>query len=80
MVTTEMPHLRNEGQLVMQSTKILQIRTVRRNNANVVQWLVQWSHTIPEDASWEVASQIMDMDSIQNSILEDMNYFIKEQL
>lgn len=58
-VTTELPRLGNEGQFVVHPVKILQRRTVKRNNAAVVQWLVQWSHTIPEDASWEDASQIM---------------------
>ncbi|KAL8104628.1 uncharacterized protein LOC141680180 [Apium graveolens] len=60
MVTNELPRLGNEGQFVVHPVKILQRRTVKRNNVVVVQWLIQWSHSIPEDASWEDDRQIMD--------------------
>lgn len=58
--TTVLPRLGSEGQFVVYPVKVLQIRSIKRNNVAVVQWLIQWSHTIPEDASWEDAGQIVE--------------------
>uniref|UniRef100_A0A803N6W0 Chromo domain-containing protein n=1 Tax=Chenopodium quinoa TaxID=63459 RepID=A0A803N6W0_CHEQI len=40
------------------SKDVVDKRGVKRNNKAVVQWLVQWSHSAPEDATWEDAISI----------------------
>lgn len=59
-VTTNLPKLGLEGQFLVYPYKVLQIRTVKHNNRALVQWLVQWSHCIPEDATWEDAAMIVE--------------------
>lgn len=57
-VTTELPKIGADGQFLVYPVKILQRRMVKRNNQAVIQWLIQWGHSIPEDASWEDATTI----------------------
>lgn len=57
-VTTELPQLGQEGQMLAYPVKILDRKMVKQGNIVVVQWLVQWSNSIPEDATWENALQI----------------------
>lgn len=59
-VTTALPRLGDEGQFVVYHAKLLQRRMIKRGNTAVIQWLIQWSHSIPEDASWEDAEQIQE--------------------
>lgn len=35
------------------------VRTIKRKNAPVVQWLIEWKHLPSEEATWEDASKIM---------------------
>lgn len=58
--TTELPKIGAEGQFLVYPVKILERRMVKRNNKALVQWLIQWSHSIPEDASWEDAAMIQE--------------------
>lgn len=58
--STTLPRLGAKGQFIVYPVKILSRRSIKRGNVAVVQWLVQWSHSIPEDASWEDAAVIMD--------------------
>lgn len=58
-VTSALPNLGSEGQFLVHPAQVLERRTVKRYNAAVVQWLVHWSNTIPEDATWEDAKVIM---------------------
>lgn len=39
--------------------KVLEIRSIKRNNVAVVQWLVQWENCSVEESTWEDASVIM---------------------
>lgn len=57
-VTTELPQIGHEEQILAYPVKILQRKMVKQGNSAVVQWLVQWSNSIPEDATWEDALQI----------------------
>lgn len=50
-VTTNLPKLGSEGHFLVYPAKILERCSVKRNNAAVVQWLIQWSNTIPEHAT-----------------------------
>lgn len=59
-VTTALPKLGSEGQFLVFPVKILQRRMIKRNNAAVVQWLIQWSHSVPEDTSWEDSKVIQE--------------------
>lgn len=59
-ITTELPKLGPEGQFLVYPVKILQRRMVKKNNAAVAQWLVQWSHSVPQDASWEDAKVVQE--------------------
>ncbi|GFS46186.1 hypothetical protein Acr_00g0100660 [Actinidia rufa] len=47
-----LPPVSDEGVLQMEPVAVLDRRMVKRNNEAVVQWLVQWSRTFPEDATW----------------------------
>ena len=47
-----LPPVSDEGVLQMEPVAVLDRRMVKRNNGAVVQWLVQWSRTFPEDATW----------------------------
>ncbi|WOG95777.1 hypothetical protein DCAR_0415105 [Daucus carota subsp. sativus] len=38
---------------------VLEKRSIKRRNAAVVQWLIQWNGKQPEEATWEDASSIM---------------------
>lgn len=58
--TTELPKLGPEGQFLVYPYKILERRSVKKGNAAVVQWLIQWSHSVPEDATWEDAAAVME--------------------
>lgn len=60
VVSSALPRLGAEGQFIVYPVKVLERRSVKRGNVAVVQWLVQWSHAIPEDSSWEDAAVIMD--------------------
>lgn len=59
-VTTELPKLGEEGQFLVYPVKVLDRRIVKKSNRTVFQWLVQWSHSIPEDASWADATAITE--------------------
>lgn len=59
-VTTELPKIGPEEQFLVFPYKLLQRRSVKRNNRAVVQWLIQWTHSIPEDATWEDAATIIE--------------------
>lgn len=59
-VTTALPKLGVEGQFLVYPVKVIDIRMIKKGNSAVVQWLIQWSHSIPEDASWEDAATIAE--------------------
>lgn len=60
VVTTGLPKIGVEGQFLVYPVQILQRRMIKKNNKAAVQWLVQWSHSVPEDASWEDAATIQE--------------------
>lgn len=60
VVTTVLPKLGSEGQFLVFPVKVLKRRMIKRNNAAVTQWLIQWSHSVPEDASWEDSPVIQE--------------------
>ncbi|XP_075095399.1 uncharacterized protein LOC107814356 [Nicotiana tabacum] len=43
----------DDGQFLVKPVAILQRQLIKRNNADVVRVLVQWSNLPPEDATWE---------------------------
>lgn len=59
-VSTELPRMGQEGQFLVYPVKLLDRRMIKKGNRAVIQWLVQWSHAIPEDASWEDAAAIAE--------------------
>lgn len=59
-VSTELPKLGPEGQFLVYPYKLMEGRTVKKGNHAVVQWLIQWSHSIPEDATWEDSASIRE--------------------
>ena len=55
---TELPTTREDGQLQLEPTSVLDRRVVLRNNHPVTQWLVRWSNSFMEDAMWEDAFKL----------------------
>lgn len=58
-VSATVPPMDAEGQFMLVPVKILQKRMIKRNNAAVGQWLIQWAHLPVEEATWELAEEIM---------------------
>lgn len=58
--TTSLPKLGPEAQFLVYPYKLLEHRSVMKANRAVVQWLIQWSHSIAEDATWANATTIME--------------------
>lgn len=49
----ELPHLREEGQFLVEPITILERRIVKRRNTPVTQVLVRWSNTPNTNSTWE---------------------------
>lgn len=48
-----LPKVTEEGELKPEPTVILGRKIIKKHNSPVTMVLVQWSNTIPEDATWE---------------------------
>ncbi|KAJ7979026.1 Ty3/gypsy retrotransposon protein [Quillaja saponaria] len=48
----ELPEFSEDGIIVLKPTAILDRKFIKKNNQAVIQLLVQWAHTYPEDATW----------------------------
>lgn len=59
-VATTLPKLGREGQFLVYPVKVLDRRVIKKGNRPFAQWLIQWSHSIPEDASWEDAHALTE--------------------
>ncbi|KAL5783145.1 hypothetical protein ACOSP7_008174 [Xanthoceras sorbifolium] len=55
---SQLPHIGPDGQILAQPVAILDRKMVKKNNRAVVQYLIQWSTSSPEDATWEDATMI----------------------
>ncbi|CAL5333729.1 unnamed protein product [Camellia sinensis] len=55
---TTLPPVGLEGTLQLEPMAVLDRRMVKRGNKAVVQWLVQWANSFPEDATWVDHSEI----------------------
>jgi hypothetical protein len=60
----DLPLLLPDGTIKTGPDMVIQVRQIPRNNAPVVQWLVQWQNLSPEEATWE------DADSIKHAFPE----------
>ncbi|KAL5756608.1 hypothetical protein ACOSQ2_021354 [Xanthoceras sorbifolium] len=54
----QLPHVGPDGQILAQPVAVLERKMVKKHNKAVVQYLIQWSTTSPEDATWEDAEMI----------------------
>ncbi|KAL5816484.1 hypothetical protein ACOSQ3_024862 [Xanthoceras sorbifolium] len=54
----QLPHTGPDGQILAQPVAILDRKMVKKDNKAVVQYLIQWSASSPEDATWEDADMI----------------------
>lgn len=52
MTNPTLPPVNDDGVMLMEPVAVLERRMVKRNNRAVVQLLVQWSRSFPEDATW----------------------------
>lgn len=52
--------MQEDGHLQLALVSILDRRVVKRNNRPVVQWLVHWSNSFPDEATWEDAFKIQE--------------------
>lgn len=57
-VSSEIPHLTDDGYLVFEPAEILDTRWVRLGNRFTEESLVRWKQLPPEDATWEVSSDL----------------------
>ncbi|KAH9671915.1 hypothetical protein KPL70_017529 [Citrus sinensis] len=55
---TELLTIQEDGRMQLEPLALLEKRTVKRNNRPVVQWLIHWTNSFPEDATWEDACVI----------------------
>ncbi|KAF7144954.1 hypothetical protein RHSIM_Rhsim04G0143300 [Rhododendron simsii] len=55
---TTLPPVGPEGALQLEPMAVLDRRMVKRGNKAVIQWLVQWVNSFPEDATWVDHSEI----------------------
>lgn len=53
MVQSELPLVGEDGQIQLEPLAILDRKLVKCNNRPSTEVLVQWSNSIPEDATWE---------------------------
>lgn len=53
VVQPELPLVGEDGQIQLEPLAILDRKLVKRNNSPSTEVLVQWSNSIPEDATWE---------------------------
>ncbi|KAF7153068.1 hypothetical protein RHSIM_Rhsim01G0082100 [Rhododendron simsii] len=53
VVQTELPLVREVGQMQLEPVAILDRRLVKQHNRPVTKVWIQWSNSIPEDATWE---------------------------
>lgn len=58
-VSSTIPPMDPEGHFLLVPVKVLEKRMIKRNNAAVGQWLIQWAHLPVEEATWELAEEIM---------------------
>ena len=47
------PRIGPKEQLLVEPVAVWDQRVVTRNTLPMAQWLVQWSHAHPSDATWE---------------------------
>lgn len=47
VVTTELPNIGKEGHFLVYPVQVLDRRMVKKNNHAFIQWLIQWSHSVP---------------------------------
>lgn len=52
-VSQQLPSVDVHGQFIVEPLSILERRMVKKGNAAAVEVLVQWSNTLPSDATWE---------------------------
>ncbi|KAJ7961516.1 Ty3/gypsy retrotransposon protein [Quillaja saponaria] len=52
LASTDLPDFDEEGNITLQPQAILDRKVINRNNKPVIQVLVHWYHTFPEDATW----------------------------
>lgn len=60
VVQTELPQTNKIGELRLVPVVVLDRRLVKKRNMPATMVLIQWSHSIPEDATWEEWSQITE--------------------
>lgn len=53
VVQSELPLVGEDGRIQLEPLAVLDRRLVKRNNRPFTEVLVQWTNTIPNDATWE---------------------------
>ncbi|XP_071924786.1 uncharacterized protein [Coffea arabica] len=56
----QLPDTDERGQIRVEPEALLSRRMIKRKNAAVTQWLIQWWGTDPVEATWEDAAQIRE--------------------
>ncbi|XP_024156291.1 uncharacterized protein LOC112164308 [Rosa chinensis] len=58
-VATQLPHICDPTNIKWEPAAVLETRMVKRRGSAATQWLIHWAESLPEDATWEYADDIM---------------------
>lgn len=59
LVAGVFPQIDDESLLMVQPVTVLDRKLTKHGNVGAVYLLVQWADSSPEDATWELASEVM---------------------
>lgn len=58
-VPQQLPSMTNEGFILLEPLKILDVRRVKRCQSFHEEWLILWKYILAEDATWEPKEVIL---------------------
>jgi hypothetical protein len=71
IISTELPPLYEQGQLILISKEVLETRECKLRNRSIKDYLIKWKNLPIEDATWE-GEKILQNHGLQ--LLEDKQY------
>ncbi|KAF7112459.1 hypothetical protein RHSIM_RhsimUnG0227300 [Rhododendron simsii] len=77
---TTLPPIGPEGAFQLEPMALLERRMVKRGNKAVVQWLVQWMNSFPEDATWADHSEIEAKEIVEKLVRSEWREISETEL